>query len=157
MDKDSTKASNGYYYHYSYQYPWIRTWENTLATCHFNEKSWISLSDNLLKISQPQSFRVLRKTQIKALHLSFKRLFLPLVIGGITAPLALVALYSNILVAWTALSIVLLGSFLFYYGLRGVYQLKVELYGSELNVFLDEKSQEMEEFVKMTNRILQMQ
>ncbi len=122
-----------------------------MAVCKPAPGKSISLTDTALIFGQGSQRLSVPLDRVKKAALEFKKLMLPLVIGGISVPLAFVALYSNILGLWAGVALVFAGAMLFYMGIRGGYQLVFELEGNSLTYFTDEAPSGARQFAAQVN------
>ncbi len=91
---------------------------------------------------------VFPREQIKNLMIRHRILWLPLVIGGIITPLALVALIKTFGAFWILLLIVLAGLFLMYYGYTGTEALTVSTTVKDYDFFISNTSPHLKAFVQ---------
>ncbi|MCA6073824.1 hypothetical protein [Fulvivirga sedimenti] len=91
---------------------------------------------------------VFPREQIKQLVIRHRILWLPLVIGGIITPLALVALIKTFGAFWILLMVVLGGLFLMYYGYTGTDALTVSTTVKDYDFFVSSTSPYLKAFVQ---------
>lgn len=69
-------------------------------------------------------------SEIRLLSINRRKMMLPLIAGGIFAPLSVIAIAKNLFVPWAILSWLLLNLLLLYFGWQGYSVLTVELHGT---------------------------
>lgn len=150
-----------YIYDYTYYYDWLRQRENVLAEYHLSTNSRLILTNKVLCIKTAnkvwgESVKILPLKQITDVETHFQRLLLPLIIGGIVAPLSMVGFFLHITTSmWLSFALSISGIFLMYYGWVGTYQLKITAYHSiQFNYFIDFKSTKLDEFMDKVQKVL---
>lgn len=143
-----------YHYSYSYQYPWVRLPENLIDSCAFNAQEGIRLTSRRLEIHQKHLTRIVELHRLRSLSLHFRRLMLPILVGGVMAPITIVAISARIMSSGVGLAVCVLCLLLIYYGYRGRHQLMLHLQGSEQSIFLDDYQDDLATFVERANRYL---
>lgn len=144
-----------YYYNYSWQFDWVNLNENIISECWLESGHELKLTNRKLHIQHKNYHKVWDLPVVRSCSISFKRLMLPLVIGGITAPLSLVALMSGFLHLWTGIALLFIGILLMVYGYKGSYQLVIQLMNNHFSIFLDEKTRPLQKFINQTNIFLE--
>ena len=92
------------------------------------------------------------------MNLSFKRLVLPIITGGIVAPLAMVSIFSGVVDQWVAAGLLFVGVMLAYYGFSGAFQVEVSFINSlKMTFFMDEESRMVKQFISRVNDHLYLQ
>lgn len=94
------------------------------------------------------------RSHIKDLYFSRRRLLLPLVIGGISAPLSLLAIFMNLYSLWPLMFVFFLGLALFYLGLQMHPALTIQDTVKEHDFFLQEKSANLKEFLSFARQLI---
>ncbi len=89
------------------------------------------------------------------LQIDFKRklLLLPLISGGVLAPLALIALLNDLFHIWVMLILFMSGALLIYYGFEGRNTLSIKTNLKEFDFFINSASQNLQAFVRFTFKI----
>ncbi len=153
-----------YIYDYTYYYDWLRQRENVLAEYRLSTNSHIILTNKVICIKTAnkawgERIKILPLKQVNEVETHFQRLLLPLLIGGIVAPLSMVGFFLHITTSmWLSFALSISGIFLMYYGWLGTYQLKITAYHSlQFNYFIDFKSAKLEEFMSKVQKILSLQ
>lgn len=131
----------------------------TWATCYLkgngDEKNVLKLDNRhftIIKNGRSQHFDI---HEIKSVHKSNKRLLLPLILGGILSPLALVAIYENLFSPFLLLSAFFTGIFLLYIGWAGSYTLVITMEGNKDEfIFLRTIPKQVLKFIDFFNLFL---
>ncbi|NLR92920.1 MULTISPECIES: hypothetical protein [Flammeovirga] len=145
---DSSPEEKQYYYSYSYLYNWIKIKENNDLVFTFDEDSLMKLTTIFFEVKLPNTHRKFERKQIKSLSVKKKKLILPLLLGGIVAPLSVIAAASYSLSMLTGLSLFLGSAFLFYYGYVGNYQIEVKFFnGTQNQFFVDGNVSDLQKFI----------
>lgn len=100
---------------------------------------------------KPYSFE---RQHIRDLYFSWRRLLLPLVAGGISAPLSLLAIFMNLYNLWPLMFIFFLGLALFYLGLQQHPVLTIKDTVKEHDFFLREKTPNLREFLSFARQVI---
>jgi hypothetical protein len=80
---------------------------------------------------------------------------LPILTGGIVAPLSLLAVFLHILAPFLGFSIFLVGLMMLYYGYRGTYQLVFHTHHQiTISLFVDDYTDAIGKFVKQANEFI---
>lgn len=102
-----------------------------------------------------ESTKIMPLGKVNNIDATFQRLLLPLIIGGIVAPLALVSALAGAIHFWIGMAMTLSGLSLVYYGWQGAYQLKITLFQhQQYTHFIDLKTKNLENFIQETQRLL---
>lgn len=91
--------------------------------------------------------------QIVRLSFQQKLLLLPLIFGGILAPLSLIALINDLLDTWTMLISFMVGSLLIYYGLEGRKTFSILTQVKEYDFFVNTVSKNIKAFILFVEKI----
>lgn len=110
-------------------------------------------SERLVVVYRGKPFSFDRK-HIRNLYFSQRRLLLPLVVGGISAPLSLLAIFMNLYNPWPLMFIFFLGLALFYLGLQQHPVLTVKDTVKEHDFFLKEKTTNLKEFLSFARQVI---
>ncbi|TAD99286.1 MAG: hypothetical protein EAZ97_09165 [Bacteroidetes bacterium] len=154
INKNTKKKE--YICHYSYYYDWVKQTENILAECKYNEDHLIQLTNKTIIVSQKNRFsKVYALNRIKEIRISFKRLMLPIILGGIFAPFTILAFMANLLELWIGIALFVVNITLFYHGWKGSYQICIQLATVEQNFFADSVSTPMLKLIEKTNKLIQ--
>lgn len=148
----SEEETPKYIYHYSWEFDWVKLEDNVISECYLESGHRLKLTDRKLYINHRKSKKHWNLNSIISIDIKFKRLMLPLVIGGISAPLSFVALVSNFLHLWTGLAILFIGILLMVYGYKGSYQLSIQMSSDSFSIFLDEKTKPVISFINQVKK-----
>ncbi|MCU0449115.1 MAG: hypothetical protein MUC97_04605 [Bernardetiaceae bacterium] len=141
--------------HYSYYYHWLRQTDTVLASCPLGEQDRLELTTKHLRVRAQGHWRVLPLSHLKNLEIHFRRLMLPMLTGGIVAPLALVATLNGLFNPIGGIITAFLGLALLYYGIMGSHQVKVNLYqATSVTYFAEARSAQLEQVVQAVNQRL---
>ena len=91
------------------------------------------------------------RSEIQSIRIRHRILWLPLVIGGIITPLALVALIKTFAAFWLLFLTVLAGLFLMYYGYTGTDALTISTRVKDYDFFVRSVTKHLRAFVKFAN------
>jgi hypothetical protein len=91
------------------------------------------------------------RSETNAIRIRHRILWLPLVIGGIITPLALVALIKTFAAFWPLFLTVLVGLFLMYYGYTGTDALTITTRVKDYDFFVRSVTKHLRAFVKFVN------
>lgn len=89
--------------------------------------------------------------QILEIEFKIKRLLAPLIIGGVVAPLSLVALYQYLFNPWLLMILFFSGVLLFYYGWSGMPSVSVSTTYGEYNILVHTVSDNLKTYIKFVN------
>lgn len=118
-------------------------------------KNMAMVTDEHLMLLRNGRKRLYLLNRIKSLHTSVKKSLLPLFVGGIFAPFALLSYFANMFHPMVHLVSTLLGMLLFYIGWTGRHALIVTLAtGDEENVYLPAISKNVKAFISYVNGTL---
>lgn len=138
--------------HCTFRYDWVRVPEKLLATCDCGTDVQLELSDQKLVIVRPRRRDEFLLRNIRQVQLSFRRLLFPMVVGGIFAPLGVVAYFYRYMATWPGLAMVIVSIMLFVYGLRGTCQVSVHHHSAVVNLFADEEHPRLRQLVELANQ-----
>jgi len=147
----TTVPGSIFYRSYTFHYNWINLQENQLAHCDFSRHGFMELYEHRLFVNKSRRAYSFPLRSLKELSVHFRYFIIPMITGGIVAPLALVGIFNNIFASWTGLIMLFTGIMLFYYGYKGAYQVVIESHSTSLSFFVDEKSEELGQFVDLVN------
>jgi hypothetical protein len=148
-------SRQAYTCHYSYYYSWLKQKENVEANCRLSAQNYLLLTNKRLLVFYEQKRRNISLKQINSIELHFKRLMLPLLLGGIVAPLSAAGLFNGSLGPLMGISLIISGILLCYYGWMGTWQLRLGLNGNYfLHYFTDEQSPRLRLFIETLNQKL---
>ncbi|TAH18882.1 MAG: hypothetical protein EAZ08_10345 [Cytophagales bacterium] len=149
-----------YTYHHTYYFDWLKQKESVVAECAINNNSYLLLTNKALRIktthkSWGESTKIMPLGKVSGIEANFQRLLFPLIIGGIVAPLALVAALAGAIHFWIGMAMTISGLSLIYYGWLGAYQLKIILFQNQQHAyFVDLKTKKIENFIEETRKLL---
>lgn len=149
--KANTGAGQLYVTDQTYQYPWVKRTGTLIRKCHFDLTGKMILTDQQIAVFESNKWHRFPISRLKSLDVAHKNFILPLLLGGAIAPLALVAALSGYFQFWIAMSLVITGLMLFYYGVQGGHQVSLNFEGSEFRFFIDERNKNLNEFIGFTN------
>lgn len=152
-DVVSTINAVPFAYNYTYQYNWVNTPKGKNRRCDFDGDGYMILTDRQLTLFEDWKHHSFPLSQIQGMKIGFRKLAAPLIIGGIISPLSFVAAFNSSFSFWISMGCFIIGLLLFYYGLQGSNQVTIQLHGYEFKFFIDEKSEQVEEFIHYTNRL----
>jgi hypothetical protein len=154
--KDMCKISPINFTHisYSHYYDWLLQEENTILRSALTNTHSLELTNKHLLVAQPDKKIAYPLHNISKVSFAFKRLLLPLIGGGISTPLFAVALWNHLLNFWFGIGIVMAGMSLLYYGWLGIHQLSIQVADNQIHYFADQKTQDLEQLVQQTNKII---
>ena len=136
-----------YFFSYSYTYEWVKTFDNILAEVAL-DPGYITLSDTtLLLCYQDKKYRY-ALDDLQGVSLRHKRLIAPLIIGGIFAPLSLVAVFQHLFHPMIGILMCIAGGLLCYYGFLGTHQLTVHTSGESTHFFVEEPNSQLKNFAE---------
>ena len=125
--------------------------ETILAKCYIYERN---NEENICYLSKDNLFvknkGILSHFPLDSImNISFKQkiLLMPIIFGGIMAPLALIALFNGLYSVWLMLSLMMGGLALLYYGIEGGNTLSVQTNVKEYDFFLRSVSPNLKSFV----------
>lgn len=128
---------------------------HTIAFCYLqesgNEQHKIWLSREHLQLYYKGKHRVFELRQIRSLAFNHRKLMLPLVTGGITATLSLVAIFKVYYNPWLMLSLLIGGLLTAYLGYQGSWVLTVDETKYQHDFFLKTISPNLRAFLNYAN------
>lgn len=139
---------------YSHYYDWLKQEESIVESSPLTDTHSLELTNKNLLVKQPQKILTYPLHTIQQVKFAFKRLLLPLISGGISAPLFGIALWNQLLNFWFGLGIVMLSVSLLYYGWLGTHQISIELQHQQIHYFADQKTPELQKLVAKTNKVI---
>ncbi len=157
FDKESEKVADTNYFvqtSYSHYYDWLQQNETIIVSSSLTSTQSLQLSNKHLIVKQPERKLEYPIHNINKVSLAFKRMLLPLIGGGISAPLFAVALWNHLLHFWFGVGIIMAGVSLLYYGWLGTHQISIDTKENQIHYFADQNSPELENLVKETNKVI---
>lgn len=94
--------------------------------------------------------------EVTCLSLNSRKMMLPLIAGGIFAPLSILAIDKNLFEPWAILTWLILNLFLFYFGWMGYSVLTVEHNGIHQDFPVKYPGENLKAFIKFVNEYLRM-
>jgi hypothetical protein len=126
-----------------------------IATCylqqHGNEQNKLLLSAEHLQLRHQGRLRVFVLDHLRRLSFNHRKLMLPLVLGGITGSLSLVAIFKTQYNPWLMLSLMVGGLLAAYIGYQGSWVLTVEEDKNHTDYYLSSISANLRAFVAYAN------
>lgn len=126
-----------------------------IATCFLhetgNEQNKLLLSPEHLQVRYQGRLRAFLLDHLRRLSFNHRKLMLPLVLGGITASLSLVAIFKTYYNPWLMLSLMLAGCLAAYRGYQGSWVLTVEEDKTYTDYYLSSVSPNLRAFVAYAN------
>lgn len=125
--------------------------EPVLAFCPLKDPddtdNRIYLTDESVVIVRRKRSFIYKRNQIKKITLRHRIYLIPVIAGGIMAPLAITALISGLGDPWWLLMLILGGIFLFYYGIQGGPALSVFTPVKDFDTFLPAAGPSLRAFI----------
>lgn len=126
-----------------------------IATCylheHGNEQNKLLLSAEHLQFRHQGRLRVFVLDHLRRLSFNHRKLMLPLVLGGITGSLSLVAIFKTQYNPWLMLSLMVGGLLAAYIGYQGSWVLTIEEDKNYTDYYLSSISDNLRAFVAYAN------
>ena len=141
--KADREASQVYVTDQTYNYPWVKRESTFLRQCHFDLSGIMRLTDQEISVYESNKWHHFPIQRLKNLGIEHKHFILPLILGGMIAPLALVSALSGLFQFWISMALVITGLMLFYYGIQGAHQVSLTLRGSEFKFFIDDRNSDL--------------
>ena len=138
----------------TYQYHWIKQKENVLDYCTIDFDGFMKLTNQRLIVYEDQKLMKFPIQEVSNLEIGYKKFILPVIIGGIIAPLSLLAAFAGYFQFWIGMGLFITGLLLFYYGMQGGHQVIVHGPQADYKFFIDERTKQIEAFVQKTNQKL---
>ena len=116
----------------------------------------LTLSRNSLRVLDTKGAveREIQTTLLRGLRLSHRRLLLPLVAGGVLAPLSALGLYEDLISYTLGLIMLFVGIFLAYFGFNGLPVVEIESVDFKEPVFINQTHEALQSFVAFVNYFL---
>ncbi len=112
---------------------------------------WI-LTDKTLIYKRERKQKRFVLSQISKIELHHKRLMFPLLLGGIGGTFSIVAGMKGSLNLWIGMGLGAVGLLLFYYGIKGRYQLEIYMKSNAIHTFfIEDKGRKWDSFFKKLN------
>jgi hypothetical protein len=140
-----------FYHSFSYHYNWVTYPENVLETFTPKKGMQLALHVEGIKVQREEDEIWIPLAEIRQLTCQFRYLILPLIIGGIVVPLALLAYFKGFVTFLPGFMFIFTGIMLFYFGLKGSYQVQVEQTSQVFAFFVDEQNKELQQFIDQCN------
>ncbi len=114
---------------YTYFFPWVKTEETILASLDLSAESQLYLTTAFLVWTRTRAREQrFARSQIAALLPVHQRFWLPLIVGGIVAPFALILTTTHWLPLWWGIGVSLGALLLAFYGWQGQERLLLRLH-----------------------------
>jgi hypothetical protein len=112
---------------------------------------WI-LTDKTLIYKRERKQKRFILSQVAKIELHYKRLMFPLLLGGIGGAFSMVASLKGSLNLWIGMGLGAVGLLLFYYGIKGRYQLEIYMKSNAIHTFfIEDKGRNWDSFFKKLN------
>ena len=128
--------------------------EKVIATCPLgskNKEDKLWLTEEYLQLLYRGQLRVFALEEIRQLSFNHRKLMLPLVSGGVTATLSLVAIFRLLYNPWLMLSLLVAGCLTAFIGYRGSWVLTIQEEKVATDFFLQTISPALKSFVQYAN------
>ncbi len=136
----------------SYNPFWIAFPEQEQATTQTDLISRWTLTDKTLIYKRERKQKRFILSQVAKIELHYKRLMFPLLLGGIGGSFSVVASMKGSLNLWIGMGLGAVGLLLFYYGLKGRYQLEIYMKNNAIHsFFIEDKGKNWDSFFKKLN------
>lgn len=120
-----------------------------------DEKNVCTLSNSYLHIRLRNKLDSFHLDSIQSIVINQKILLMPIILGGIIAPLALLVLFDGRFNVWLMMTLAIAGFLLIYYGFVGMKALSITTHVKEYNFFLrDSPVKELKAFVHFTLKFI---
>lgn len=131
---------------------WIAFPEQEQATVQTDLISRWTLTDKTLIYKREGKQKRFILSQVAKIELSYKRLMFPLLLGGIGGAFSIVAGLKGSLNLWIGMGLGSVGLLLFYYGIKGRYQLEIYMKNNAIHAFfIEDKGRYWDSFFKKLN------
>ncbi|WP_017733461.1 hypothetical protein [Nafulsella turpanensis] len=128
--------------------------EKVIATCPLgskNKEDKLWLTEEHLQLLYRGQLKVFALENLRQLAFNHRKLMLPLVAGGVTATLSLVAIFKLFYNPWLMLSLLVAGCLAAFIGFRGSWVLTVQEEKYHSDFFLPTITPALQSFVQYTN------
>jgi len=131
---------------------WVAFPDQEQATTQTDLISRWTLTDKTLIYKREGKQKRFILSQIAKIDLQYKRLMFPLLLGGIGGAFSIVASMKGSLNLWIGMGLGAVGLLLFYYGIKGRYQLEIYMKSNAIHTFfIEDKSKNWDSFFKKLN------
>ncbi|WP_375560448.1 hypothetical protein ACE193_22585 [Bernardetia sp. OM2101] len=131
---------------------WIAFSEHEQASIQTDLISRWILTDKTLIYKRERKQKRFILSQIAKIELHYKRLMFPLLLGGIGGAFSMVASLKGSLNLWIGMGLGAVGLLLFYYGIKGRYQLEIYMKSNAIHTFfIEDKGRNWDSFFKKLN------
>jgi hypothetical protein len=131
---------------------WIAFPEQEQTSIQTDLISRWTLTDKTLVYRREQKQKRFILSQIAKIELRYKRLMFPLLLGGIGGAFSVVASLKGSLNLWIGMGLGAVGLLLFYYGIKGRYQLEIYMKSNAMHTFfIEDKGKNWDNFFKKLN------
>ena len=131
---------------------WISFPEQHQATVQTDLLSRWTLTNKSLIYKREGKQKRFILSQLDKLELRYKRLMFPLLLGGIGGAFSVVASLKGSLNLWIGMGLGAVGLLLFYYGIKGRYQLEIYMKNNAIHTFfIEDKGKNWDSFFKKLN------
>jgi len=131
----------------------------TRAFCYLgaqkDDKNLIAITSDELIIHYRGSAYHFDLQDIKKIEFNHRKIMLPLISGGVIAPLSAIGIFYNIMSPWILLAVFFSSLFTFYWGWIGTSTLSILHKDKDYDFFLHKISQNLRAFCELVNQILQ--
>lgn len=131
---------------------WVAFPEQEQARVQTDLISRWTLTDKTLIYKRERKQKRFILSQIAKIELHYKRLMFPLLLGGIGGAFSVVASLKGSLNLWIGMGLGAVGLLLFYYGIKGRYQLEIYMKSNAIHTFfIEDKGKNWDGFFKKLN------
>lgn len=131
---------------------WIAFPEQEQASVQTDLISRWTLTNKTLIYKRERKQKRFILSQISKIELHYKRLMFPLLLGGIGGAFSMVASLKGSLNLWIGMGLGAVGLLLFYYGIKGRYQLEIYMKNNAIHTFfIEDKGKHWDSFFKKLN------
>ncbi|WP_338812942.1 hypothetical protein V9L05_16515 [Bernardetia sp. Wsw4-3y2] len=131
---------------------WIAFPEQEQATIQTDLISRWTLTNKTLIYKREGKQKRFILSQVEKIELRYKRLMFPLLLGGIGGAFSIVASLKGSLNLWIGMGLGAVGLLLFYYGVKGRYQLEIYMKSNAIHTFfIEDKGRNWDGFFKKLN------
>lgn len=136
-----------FYLRYSYYFLWVNTHETPIARYEWAGNTLL-LTPAFLKLYSNKETKKYPLRKLSRLSYTHKRLWFPLVAGGIVSPFALALTLSGFAGLWWGVGALILGLLSMFYGWQGNYELELGEIGQLTRFYMPQEDAELLRFIR---------